>query len=157
MWSWLEYLIYGTNTQRIAVPPTTQEVVTSTPHLRSSQVFDSHVMTAEAVSSKNPQAVSLAWDEGSAYGFNTAPQSWMGMTPRERKETLLSIFFANPWASNCIDTIGLYITSGGYTIEPRVENPDESQRDEIEQFLRCCCVAVCDVGVQRLSGRSEPA
>ncbi len=139
MWPWLQYLIYGTTTSRQSVsPPVTtplQEVALPPSH-RSSQVFDSHVLSEAASGGKNPQAVSLAWDEGRAYGFNVAPQSWMGMTPRERKETLLSIFLANPWASNCIDTIALYITSGGYTIEPRVENPDESQRDEIEQFLR---------------------
>lgn len=138
MWNWLEYLIYGTTTSR---PSGSSPVITplqevALPSHRSSQVFDSHVLTEAAAGGKNPQAVSLAWDEGRAYGFNTAPQSWMGMTPRERKETLLSIFLANPWASNCIDTIALYITSGGYTIEPRVEKPDESQRDEIEQFLR---------------------
>lgn len=135
MWNWLEYLIYGTASRPLGSPPPPaitplQEVALS--H-RSSQVFDSHVLTEAAA---NPQAVSLAWDEGRAYGFNTAPQSWMGMTPRERKETLLSIFLANPWASNCVDTIALYITSGGYTIEPRVEKPDERQREEIEQFLR---------------------
>lgn len=138
MWQWLEYLLYGTTTA-MSVPPlvSVQQEVASREiaHRRSSLVFDSHVVT-EAATGKNPQAVSLAWDEGRAFGYNVAPQSWMGMTPRERKETLLSIFLANPWASNCIDTIGLYITSGGYTIEPRVEKPDERQRDEIEAFLK---------------------
>lgn len=139
MWKWLEHFLYGSPTALVAVPPV-QEIAAlkqaEEARGRSSLIFDSHIMT-EAASSKNPQAVSLAWDEGRAYGFNVAPQSWMGMTPRERKETLLSIFLANPWASNCIDTIALYITSGGHTIEPRpgIENPDESQRDEIEQFL----------------------
>jgi 2'-5' RNA ligase len=127
MWSWLERLLYGS----AAFPPV-QEVA---PTMRTSQVFDSHVLSEAAARNKNPQAVSLAWDEGRAYGFNSVPQSWQGMTPRERKETLLSIFLANPWASNCIDTIALYITSGGYTIEPRVEKPDERQRDEIEALL----------------------
>lgn len=139
MWTWLEYLIYGTTTSRQPVSPSVlpslQEVALPSSY-RSSQVFDSHVLSEAAAGGKNPQAVSLAWDEGRAYGFNTAPQSWMGMTPRERKETLLSIFLANPWASNCIDTIGLYITSGSYTIEPRVENPDKSQYKAIEQFLQ---------------------
>lgn len=139
MWNWLESLLYGTSTQQIiAVPPTeaiAEQQALADARGRTSLIFDSHIMT-ESASSKNPQAVSLAWDEGRAYGFNVAPQSWMGMTPRERKETLLSIFLANPWASNCIDTIARYITSGGFTIEPRVENPDERQRLEIEAFLK---------------------
>jgi 2'-5' RNA ligase len=145
MWRWLERLLYGptaaTYSATVSPPSTTtavQEIVQ--PSLRTSQIFDSHIVTEATTgrsgSSKHPQAVSLSWDEGRAYGFNMAPQSWLGMTPRERKETLLSIFLANPWASNCIDTIALYITSGGYTIEPRVEKPDERQHDEIEAFLR---------------------
>jgi 2'-5' RNA ligase/transposase-like protein len=136
---WLHSFLYGSPTALVAVPPT-QEIAASKALAeaqgRTSLIFDSHIMT-EAASSKNPQAVSLAWDEGRAFGYNVAPQSsWMGMTPRERKETLLSIFLANPWASNCIDTIALYITSGGYTIEPRVDKPDERQRDDIEAFLQ---------------------
>jgi len=141
MWKWVERLLYGGSTQLIAVPPTeaiAEQQALAEARGRTSLIFDSHIMTEAAASSKNPQAVSLAWDEGRAYGFNVAPQNWLGMTPRERKETLLSIFIANPWASNCIDSIALYITSGGYTIEPRVgvENPDEKQRDEIDAFLR---------------------
>jgi len=135
---WLDWLLYGGSTQLVAVPPVQEIAVLKQAEEargRSSLIFDSHIMT-EAASSKNPQAVSLAWDEGRAFGYNVAPQNWMGMTPRERKETLLSIFLANPWASNCIDTIALYITSGGYTIEPRVDKPDERQRDDIEAFLR---------------------
>jgi hypothetical protein len=141
MWKWVERLLYGGSTQLIAVPPTeaiAEQRAIEEARDRTSLIFDSHIMTEAAASSKNPQAVSLAWDEGRAYGFNVAPQNWLGMTPRERKETLLSIFIANPWASNCIDSIALYITSGGYTIEPRVgvENPDEKQRDEIDAFLQ---------------------
>lgn len=147
MWKWLDRFLYGGSDIAVGVPPSiftpTQETQTA-PSLyrgRSSLVFDSHVMSeeasifTEASSSKNPQAVSLAWDEGRAYGFNLAPQTWLGMTPRERKETLLSIFLANPWASNCIDTIALYIISGGFTIEPRVPRPQKGQRDKIEKFL----------------------
>ncbi len=141
MWTWLERLLYGpvAPMRGSALPAIISEAPTNvaSPSMRSSMVFDSHVMPLEeAASGKNPQAISLAWDEGRAWGISLAPQSWLGMTPRERKETLLSIFIANPWASNCIDTIALYITSGGYTIEPRVENPDEKQHDEIEAFLR---------------------
>lgn len=109
-----------------------------TPQTRTSWVFDSHVMTEAAgarSSSKNPQAVSLAWDEDRWNIDSSAKNSWTGLTHRERKETLLSIFLANPWASNCIDTIALYIISGGLTIEPRVPNPDKSQRTKIEQLL----------------------
>jgi hypothetical protein len=82
-----------------------------------------------------PQAISLAWDERGRWSVDAAPMSWLGMTPRERKETLLQIFLANSWASSCIDSIGLYIVSGGLTIEPRVENPDERQRKKIEELL----------------------
>lgn len=138
MWSWLEHLLYGPPYAEAATPPVTaaepvQEVALPPPG-RSSLVFDSHILT-EAATGTTPQAVSLAWDEGRAYGYNVAPQNWLGMTPRERKETLLSIFLTNPWASNCIDTIALYIISGGYSIEPRVQHPDENQRKEIEKFL----------------------
>lgn len=141
MFRWLERLLYGpVAPMRGSAPPMLiSEAPTNvaSPSMRSSMVFDSHVVPLEeAASGKNPQAISLAWDEGRAWGISLAPQSWLGMTPRERKETLLSIFIANPWASNCIDTIALYITSGGYTIEPRVEKPDEKQHDEIEAFLR---------------------
>lgn len=109
-----------------------------TPSLRTSWVFDSHVMTEASgsrSSSKNPQAVSLAWDEDRWNIDSSAKNSWTGLTHRERKETLLQIFLTNPWASNCIDTIALYIISGGMTIEPRVPNPDKSQRKKIEQLL----------------------
>ncbi|GHO99536.1 hypothetical protein KSF_095840 [Reticulibacter mediterranei] len=140
MWRWLHNFLYGEPTTLVAVPPTeaiAEQRAIEEARGRTSLIFDSHIMT-EAASSKNPQAVSLAWDEGRMYGYNVAPQNWLGMTPRERKETLLSIFIVNPWASNCIDTIARYITSGGFSIEPRpgIENPDERQRDEIDAFLR---------------------
>jgi hypothetical protein len=134
MWQWLEYLLYGTTTAVRVPPPVLEARVHAPASRRSSQIFDTHIGPLEESSSKHPQAQSLGWQEKQLFG-NAAPQNWLGMTPRERKETLLSIFLANPWASNCIDTIGLYITSGGYTIEPRVDNPDESQREKIEQFL----------------------
>jgi len=132
---WAKWLLYGpsvavSSSQIIPFP-------TPEPEHRTSWVFDSHIVTEAAGSprgsGKNPQAVSLAWDED-RYGINGQP-SWFGMTARERKETLLQVFLANPWASNCIDTIALYIISGGFTIEPRVPKPDKSQRKKIENFI----------------------
>jgi 2'-5' RNA ligase len=106
------------------------------PALRTSWVFDSHVMTEGANGSRStPKSASLAYAEKDQWGQENVMRSFMGLTPRERKETLLSIFLANPWASNCIDTIALYIISGGMTIEPRVPNPDKSQRKDIEKLL----------------------
>lgn len=117
---------------------------TSSESSRQSWLFDRHVVQESSFNSSSsggrgkgnmPQAISLAWDERGSWGVDMAPTSWLGMTTRERKETLLQIFLANSWASSCIDTIGLYIISGGYTIEPRVENPDKSQYNKIKELL----------------------
>lgn len=109
-----------------------------------SYTFDRHVTQESTFGGGNsrgkgkmPQAVSLAWDERGSWGVDMAPTSWLGMTTRERKETLLQIFLANSWASSCIDAIGLYIISGGFTIEPNrgVSNPDKAQYKKIEELL----------------------
>lgn len=138
MWNWLDSLLYGprpsapSSAQIVAIPP-------PQPTLRTSHVFDTHVITEASGGGgkgKLPQSVSLAWGEN-PWSSEVQARDWTGLTHRERKETLLQIFLANPWASNCIDTIALYITSGGFTLMPRpgVEKPDQRQHDEIQEFL----------------------
>jgi hypothetical protein len=133
---WRDKLLYGPvapyrGSDAVVYEPTPQP-------LRTSWVFDSHVVTEASGGGgrgKTPKSTSLAYAENDAWGQENIMRSFMGLTPRERKETLLAIFLANPWASNCIDTIALYIVSGGMTIEPRVPNPDKSQRKKIEELL----------------------
>lgn len=119
--------------------PTSQLIVhkPSPPDIRRyrSAAFDAHRVVESSQQNKGPRAISLQYDERGRWGFDISQKNPYGQTPRERKETLFQIYCANPWASSCIETIGLYIASGGYVIEPTVPNPDEEQRDEIKEFL----------------------
>ena len=114
------------------------------PPIRTSLTFDSHIEEARGSggrSGRTPQNISLAWDDANFYGSqDVAARNWQSLTPRERKDILLNIYLNNPWVSACVDVIAKRITSGGVSIEPTVDKPDEGHLHQLEDF----CLRVND-------------
>lgn len=111
--------------------------------VRTSWIFDSHIEEANArgTSGKAPKNISLAWDDANFYGSqDVAQRNWQSLTPRERKDILLNIYLNNPWVSACVDVTAKRITSGGLSIEPIVDKPDERNLEILQNF----CLRVND-------------
>lgn len=134
----VKYLLYGpgantpSSTQLIALPQ-------PPPPLRTSLVFDSHIVTEAAATgrgrSKTPQTISSAWDERDQYG--DTQRSWQGLTAQDRKAIMLDLYLNISAASSCIDVIAKRIFSGGFVVEKvDKDGPDnQAHYDTLNEFL----------------------
>lgn len=94
----------------------------------TSQAFESHLLKEGDVAATSNTTASIktfssAWDETEGSGIQSyLRRSDDNNTEQQRKELCLEVFRTNPWVSACIDAIAKRITSGGFSIEPVMDN-----------------------------------
>lgn len=126
--------------------PAKQSLTESTPaRSHTSVAFESHITEANYAAkhskSNGNKAISLAWDENEGRGITGDMRQWEGLSERDRKETLLEMYLANPWVSTCVDVIAKRITSGGFAVEPVKQGEGNPKNQET---LRQFCLLIND-------------